>query len=264
MRLAVSSFCRIDLPLAQALPLLHSTTTTVELFCEAPHLDLNSDWHSTVRWLRAYARANGIRYTLHAPCFDLNPAAANAGVRGEVARQYGLAIQAAAMLEAPQIVVHSGHRSDPRLSAAAARAHTRALLEALLPQVEQANTRLLVENTGYGEASSIAVTTDLLEIVEGLPETLVGLTLDLGHAALQGIDFDTAITAWMPRLANVHLHDNHGAGDDHLSPGQGDLPLKHALDSLQTHGYNGTLVLEAFLGGAHPLDAATVWQEVIR
>jgi sugar phosphate isomerase/epimerase len=96
MDYAISSFCRIDLPLVEALPLLHTATApTIEIFCEAPHLDVNTDWRPHVAHLRAYSRAHGVRYTLHAPCFDLNPAAANAGVRAEVRRQYQLAIEIA-------------------------------------------------------------------------------------------------------------------------------------------------------------------------
>lgn len=260
MRRAVSSFCRIDLPLRQALPLLHDdTTTAIELFCEAPHLDITGDVTEPLHWLRAYARDHGITYTLHAPCFDLNPAAANAGARAEVLRQYRAAITIAQELEASQVVVHSGQRSDPRLSSGAARAWTRGLLETLLPHAERAGVRLALENTGYGAVSIITAPHELLELVADLPPDHLGLTLDIGHIALQQIDLAMAIAAWMPRLCNVHLHDNHGSGDDHLPPGQGRLPLTTALALLEQHGYTGDLVLESFLGGESPVAPAEAW-----
>ncbi len=244
----------------QALPLLHDArVTTIELFCEAPHLDVNGDWRASVRWLNDYARAHQLRYTLHAPCFDLNPAAANAGARAEQRRQYALAISVAEALEAPQIVVHSGQRSDPRLNAAAARVWTRALLEDLVPQAERAGVCLALENTGYGPAGIISSPEDLLEIIAPLPTAQVGLTLDVGHALLQQLDLSEAIRCWAPRLCNVHLHSNHGTSDDHLPPDQGVVALRAALDLLVQHGYSGYLVMEAFLGGAQPLTAAQAW-----
>jgi sugar phosphate isomerase/epimerase len=261
MERAASSFCRIDLPLRAALPLLHdSTTAIVELFCEAPHLDLNGAWRAELAWLRDYARCHSLRYTLHAPCFDLNPATANAGTRAEVLRQYRLALEAAIELEAPQVVVHSGPRSDPRLSATAAWGHVRSLLETLIPLAEQAGVRLALENTGYGPANLIRTPADLLAAVADLPPAQVGLTLDIGHALLQGLDLPATAAAWAARLCNVHLHDNGGLSDEHLPPGQGVAPLDEALATLRAAGYSGTLTMESFLGGPQPMALQTAWQ----
>ncbi|MCU0493641.1 MAG: sugar phosphate isomerase/epimerase [Chloroflexaceae bacterium] len=263
MERTASSFCRIDLPLWEALPLLHDEETRqIELFCEAPHLDLSADWRSTVATLRSYARDHGLRYTLHAPCFDLNPAAANAGVRAEVLRQYRLGLEVAAELGANQMVVHSGPRSDPRLSSVTAHGYVRAMLEALLPTAEQTGTRLALENTGYGPASIIATPADLLALVEGLPPALVGLTLDMGHAVLQNLPLNTTIAAWAGRLCNVHLHDNGGHSDDHLPPGEGVVPLATALETLNQVGFSGSLTLESFLGGPQPLSLAAAWNRI--
>ncbi|MBC8161416.1 MAG: TIM barrel protein, partial [Roseiflexaceae bacterium] len=146
MHRAASSFCRIDLPLQQALPLLHGEApATIELFCEAPHLDTTADWRGQVAWLRQYAQSHGLTYALHAPCFDLNPASANAGVRTEVARQYQIALAIAEALGARHMVIHSGPRSDPRLSAAEGRQHVRAMLELLVPHAEAHGVRLALE-----------------------------------------------------------------------------------------------------------------------
>jgi sugar phosphate isomerase/epimerase len=263
MERTASSFCRIDLPLRAALPLLHdATTTTIELFCEAPHLDLNADWRADVAWLRAYAQQHQLRYTLHAPCFDLNPASGNAGVRAEVLRQYHLALEVAAELEAIQMVVHSGPRSDPRLSRKVAWQAVRAMLEALLPSAERLDVCLALENTGYGPASILQYHDELLAVINDLPTAQVGLTLDVGHALLQELDIDATVDLWAARLCNVHLHDNGGTSDDHLPPGMGVVPLQAALTALQRVGYTGTLTLESFLGGEQPLSLVDGWSRL--
>lgn len=258
----VSSFCRIDLPLAQALPLLHDEhSATIEIFCEAPHLSEQGDWRADICLLKDYARTHGVSYALHAPCFDLNPASANAGVRAEVERQYRWAIDCAHELEATHVVVHSGHCSDPRLSASTARGYTRTLLERLISRVERAGVMLALENTGYGAGAIITTPDDLLELAADLPPTHLGLTLDIGHAALQRLDPATTVAHWTPRLCNVHLHDNHGLDDDHLVPGRGVIPFDTWLELLRQHDYQGALTLEAFLGDEEERPIGDSWPE---
>jgi len=45
-------------------------------------------------------------------------------------------------------------------------------------------------------------------------------------------------------VGNVHLADNYGYQDDHLSPGQGNAPLKEAIAILKRHGYDRALTVE--------------------
>jgi len=45
-------------------------------------------------------------------------------------------------------------------------------------------------------------------------------------------------------IGNVHLADNLGYWDDHLSPGQGNAPVKEVMDILKKHGYDGPLTVE--------------------
>jgi|TARA_B100001971_G_scaffold149657_1_gene138730 hypothetical protein len=45
-------------------------------------------------------------------------------------------------------------------------------------------------------------------------------------------------------VGNVHLADNFGYQDDHLSPGQGNAPIKEAVAILKKHGYDRALTVE--------------------
>ena len=45
-------------------------------------------------------------------------------------------------------------------------------------------------------------------------------------------------------IGNVHLADNYGYQDDHLSPGQGTTPVKEIVSILKKHGYKGALTVE--------------------
>jgi hypothetical protein len=45
-------------------------------------------------------------------------------------------------------------------------------------------------------------------------------------------------------VGNVHLTDNFGYQDDHLSPGEGTTPVKEIVKILKKHGYTGALTVE--------------------
>jgi len=45
-------------------------------------------------------------------------------------------------------------------------------------------------------------------------------------------------------VGNVHLADNYGFQDDHLSPGQGNAPIKEAVEILKRYGYDKAITVE--------------------
>ena len=45
-------------------------------------------------------------------------------------------------------------------------------------------------------------------------------------------------------IGSVHLTDNYGYQDDHLSPGEGNCPVKDMVGILKRHGFKGSLVVE--------------------
>lgn len=45
-------------------------------------------------------------------------------------------------------------------------------------------------------------------------------------------------------IGSVHLADNYGYQDDHLAPGEGNTPVRKAVEILKKHGYKGPLIVE--------------------
>lgn len=45
-------------------------------------------------------------------------------------------------------------------------------------------------------------------------------------------------------IGSVHLTDNYGYQDDHLSPGEGNCPVKEMTEILRKHGFKGSLIVE--------------------
>jgi sugar phosphate isomerase/epimerase len=99
----------------------------------------------------------------------------------------------------------------------------------------------------------LAIETPLPHLVGGHPDEMawlldrlppsVGVCLDTGHAHL-GRYTSAFIELAGPRLAHVHVHDNHGTYDDHLIPGRGAIDWCGVFDALRAVRYAGALVLE--------------------
>lgn len=95
-----------------------------------------------------------------------------------------------------------------------------------------------------------------LRIVKALG---IKITLDIGHAnnplyrvrnATRGDDYKYASIAESIKeqhelIANIHIHDNHGEKDEHLSPGEGNIDFLPIIAMLKKVKYKGPLTIES-------------------
>ncbi|TAN36266.1 MAG: sugar phosphate isomerase/epimerase, partial [Candidatus Methanoperedens sp.] len=82
---------------------------------------------------------------------------------------------------------------------------------------------------------------EILGMIESLERENVGLTLDIGHANTNGM-VDEFLED-LSKVIHVHLHDNNGRSDEHLSAGRGTINWKKVVQKL--YGYKGRVVAEA-------------------
>jgi sugar phosphate isomerase/epimerase len=85
------------------------------------------------------------------------------------------------------------------------------------------------------------------------------LTFDAAHAHigdLAGRRIKSLLDRWGKRIGHVHLSDNDGYGDSHLTLGAGTLPLEMILRRLAAVGYDDTITLEIFSEDAEELKAS--------
>lgn len=68
---------------------------------------------------------------------------------------------------------------------------------------------------------------------------------DSGHAFCIGKEREI-ILKYADLIATTHLHDNNGASDQHLQPGDGMLPWNSIISTLSDIGYNGTFNIECY------------------
>lgn len=129
--------------------------------------------------------------------------------------------------------------------------------------------KLAVENTSYvTDGNPFNTDMDLvLQVVEALNRSDVGVNLDTGHAFLGQTQLDPEILEEIisgkreqriadmvrrlgKRLFTTHLQDNFGLHDDHQAPGLGYIDWKPVISAIQDIGYQGVLMMELTGPGA--------------
>jgi sugar phosphate isomerase/epimerase len=116
--------------------------------------------------------------------------------------------------------------------------------------------RALKEIVEYGRRNSVAINLEnLSETAEDFEPVMnevpnLGLTLDVGHANLNGSENKSIalIEKFGKLIRHIHLHDNRGGqskdDDLHLPIGDGTVDFRAIMTSLMSAGYCGTLTLE--------------------
>jgi sugar phosphate isomerase/epimerase len=177
--------------------------------------------------------AAGLRPTVHAPFFDLNPGALDPLIRQATSLRLGQALSVAGQLHARLMVVHPGvdkwrypGLEQDWLALAGE------FFPPLIARAQACDCRLALEN--IYEETPVA----LVRLVEGLDSEWFGHCFDTGHWHLFGRQ---PMAEWLEalgtKLFHLHLHDNHGQADEHLPLGEGTIdfrPLQRKLERMDS------------------------------
>ncbi len=224
-----------------------SGAEAVELFAARQHFDYGDREHITE--IAAWFRSNELKaFSMHAPLFpdrEMGRAGAPAVnvLHPEKARRIDAmdeikrALEVAEILPFQNLVLHLGERTDGWSQRTIEYAET--ALEHLGAFAHPLGVRLLVENL----LSDPTTPEHLLEILELGHLKNVCICLDLGHAHLT-VGVAAAIATAAPRIVSVHVHDNHGVKDEHLWPGDGDIPWPATIAALKALPTQPAIVLE--------------------
>lgn len=174
------------------------------------------------------------------------------------------AIETAATLEAPVLVVHSGCRGGHTRSHAA-RLLVQAL-ETLAPVAARAGVTMALKPAHPGGAVGcdfLGGLTEAVDIIGRFADPTVRLAVDLWH-----FGDAPAIDPLLPRLAGsaaiVHVADRCGgpaAHADRLPAGHGRLPLERLVGELLGHGYRGAVEFDPVGEAVEILGYDGVWHE---
>jgi len=167
----------------------------------------------------------GLKITLHAPFQDLLPGALDRHILAATRARLQEAFDLLDIFHPRTIVCHLGFESrhytgveDRWL------AHSLGTWEPLAAQAARFGTLVTLENVYETEPALIR------RLFARLTAANIRLCLDVGHLqAFGGGNFAVWLQELGGLVGQLHLHDNHGAEDEHLALGQGIVPLPQVL-----------------------------------
>ena len=233
----------------------HGGARTIELFAARHHFDYTD--RTALREIAAWFHDTGTAATLHQPIYitdradaqwsrhvapNLNLIDPEKSRRIDAMDEVKRAIEAAEHIPIQSIVLHLGQKDEPWNTRALENSLT--AIEHLKAFAHPLGVRILLENL----QNEVTTPEHLLEIVHVGHFDNVGICLDIGHAHLsapqKNIGIDTAFELLKPRIAELHIHDNHSAKDDHLWPHTGDIDWANIWRHIATLPSNTPAILE--------------------
>ena len=189
--------------------------------------------------LESMMKSYDLTYSIHAPFNDINIASLNESVREMSVIELIKIMNMASELDIKTVTIHPGLYSmvvsglEDRSVMAAKRS-----LRTLDRMAQECGVRLCVENMP-GFKFFLGQTADQMsELLEG---TNLPICLDIGHANTTG-QLNEIIDTLGNRIMNVHIHDNDGKQDQHLTIGEGTVDFDDCLKRLSSYG--GRYIIE--------------------
>ncbi len=155
-------------------------------------------------------------------------------------------IRATAIMEAPYLVIHCAMRKGwaPDDDPAATRALNYKVFEELIPVAEREGVYLALENMPC-RGIPTCTPEEMCDYIDMMASDRLVACLDTGHANITGVDCGDFARALGHRLKVLHIHDNDGRSDQHITPYMGTVNWKSFMQGLRDIGYQGTLSLES-------------------
>jgi sugar phosphate isomerase/epimerase len=199
----------------------------IEIFAARHHVDYAD--RNAVRELANWFRSNQLTAnSMHQPLYDsaewsrhhgpnVNLIDQDKSRRIAAMDEVKRALEIAEQIPLQHMVVHLGNRED--MWSQQALEHSLTAIEHLKAFAHPLGVKLMLENL----LNDVTRPENLLEVLTVGHFSNVGICLDVGHANCCYGGVEAAFNILKHRIRHLHLHDNHGTGDEHLWPGDGTI-----------------------------------------
>lgn len=235
-RMVASTLPYLNLPLSEAYNRIASRDFGgIEIYYEGNHSESTKN-------IQDILSTGNLKPYMHAPFSDLNIASLNKVILNESKKQIKNSIDVAREINSEIVTVHFGRYSPLGLSYPEKAMHQN--LESIR-EIQEYAQRQQVNISFENAPNGFGAMYGPLNLIEKLiNEEGIAITLDIGHANT----WDESIQEFMVRLndsiAHIHLHDNNGESDGHMSIGSGNLDFEKIAESLDVINYKKALCLE--------------------
>lgn len=213
------------------------------------------DYTEEFKRLRDYAEKKGYTFVqAHAPCYG------NGLKKDEKYERYieliKRSINACAILGIPNIVVHAGLNGE--ISTEEFFRSNKEFYSLFFDVMEQTGVYVLTENTYMMKQTYLFYGKDIKAFLDYVGHPLLAACWDTGHANIFTNQYHN-IRDIGSYLRAVHIQDNFGAKDDHISPFQGTLNMDEIMCALTDSEFKGPFTFESN-NIIRPMDAWPVYR----
>lgn len=235
MKIAISSPKFSLIPFNEILPKISEKFNAWEIVAERLHYlpEIKNE-------LRDFLQSYEIAISIHAPLSDINIGSINSNIREQSVNEISKTIDAARYLGADLVTFHPGHLSPLGIEIPkVVKQLTIESVNKLSDVADDFGINLAIENMPNMIWTTFDSPGELLDVIIN---TNVKMCFDIGHANTSNniVEF----LKYSKMYINVHLHDNIGKPDPHLTIGDGNTDFKNTLKTLLIN-YNGNLVIES-------------------
>jgi sugar phosphate isomerase/epimerase len=225
-------------------PIRESGFSMIEVCSSSEHLDFR-DLKLVHRAAERIRDLGMEAYSFHAPFApQIDIASSDDAQRSASVSEIFKAAEAAALLQVHYFVLHPGPENPAAIPASEQLPRMQHVVESLnqvARHCKELGIMCVLENKLphllFGNTS------DILWILDGINTAEVGACLDTGHAYLGG-DIQNLVHKLAGHLRMIHAHDNSGADDNHLPPGDGKIRWEKFLRDLVAIRFRGGFILE--------------------
>lgn len=185
--------------------------------------------------------AAGLTITFHAPFMDLRPGAIDPKIRQITVERLQQVFDLVPCFHPKSVVCHASF--DERYYVSLDQVwleNSIATWEPFLSLAEKLDTRIAFENVYETEPRHLKM------LLDAFPSPHACLCFDVGHF---NVFSRTPLEEWLEalgsRVGQLHLHDNHGAADEHLPVGEGNFPFGDLFQCIRARDMNPIITLEA-------------------
>ena len=210
-----------------------------ELFLSADALDSLDP--AKLAATAALLKSEGLSCTIHAPFMDLNPGSLERMLRDATMHRFSQVLEAAQTLRPEVMVFHPGF-DRWRYGEATGQWLDLSVpvWRKVLESASEIGTVIAVENIFEEEPSTLKL------LLEAVDEPNFGHCFDVGHWNLfKKVGMEEWFEALGTRIAEVHIHDNSGARDDHAPPGQGAIDFELFFRLMERYAPDAAYTVEA-------------------
>lgn len=202
--------------------------------------DLDTFDPSFLKLVKEEFSSRGLRITQHGPYIGLSPGDPDKGKRAYTVERYRRAFEAASYLGPVNIVLHGGY-SERKFKGG-------------IEEWVELSLRSWPEFVKA--ASGLGVTIAAENIFEKEPSPLKALAgavaspnfrlcIDSGHLnVFSNVDSEVWIKELGPLIAELHIHDNNGATDEHLPVGEGTVDFPRFFSLLKKYAADPVYTIE--------------------